>query len=176
MFLNLVLLDNHSTDNTISIAKLYHNVKIFTSDFLGMGKVRNLAMSYAKYDWVLFLDCDEVLNTEIKKYLLTIRLICGNIYKLRRLNYYDNYLLQSSSWENDWIPRLFNRHDTKFIQNEVHDTLIDKDLNIVRIKFGVIYHFPYENINGLINKMQFYSSLYAKQHFNKKKPKLYSNR
>jgi len=37
-----------------------------------------------------------------------------------------------------------------------------------------MYHFPYNQVSQLIDKMQFYSTLYAKQYFNKKQPKLYT--
>jgi len=173
-FTEVILLDNHSTDNTIAIAKKYANVKIFTSDFLGMGRLRNLAASFASNDWVFFVDCDEVLTPELVDYLLAVKQFDNNtVYQVRRLNYYANYRLCSSSWDNDWILRLFNRHSTQFTENQVHESIAVNNLKTARIDIGSIYHFPYYQVNGLIDKMQFYSSLYAKQFYLCKRPRLF---
>ncbi len=171
-FDDVVLLDNYSTDNTLEIAKQFSNVRIFQCEFQGMGKVRNLAASYAKNDWILFVDCDEVLEQELVNILLTFPFEQGNIYNIYRKNYYDGRLVETSSWGNDWIKRLYNRNDTKFAENQVHDNFID-DLPNIRIDGGSMIHFPYEQVSQLIDKMQFYSTLYAKQHHHKKHPKLW---
>ncbi|MFN8770360.1 MAG: glycosyltransferase family 2 protein [Neisseriaceae bacterium] len=169
-FDNVVLLDNYSTDDTIKIAKEYPNVEIHTSEFLGMGKVRNLAASFVKYDWILFVDCDEVLSRELVNYLLDFTFEQKTIYEVRRYNFYNNYKLESSAWENDWVLRICNRNETQFAEHEVHESIKKEQMQIKRIERGGIYHFPYENVSGLINKMQLYSSLYAKQFVAKKKP------
>ncbi|RTK94621.1 MAG: glycosyltransferase family 2 protein [Neisseriaceae bacterium] len=171
-FADVVLLDNYSTDKTIEIAKKFSNVRVYQSEFNGMGNVRNLAASYASNDWLLFVDCDEVLSPELVDVLLNYKFTRGNIYNIYRKNYYDGKLVESSSWGNDWIKRLYNRQDTKFADNHVHDSFDDKLTN-VKIIGGSMIHFPYENVSQLINKMQFYSTLYANQHFGKKKPKLW---
>ncbi len=173
-FDDVVILDNHSTDDTLEIANKYTNVRIFHSDFLGMGRVRNLAASYTKYDWVFFVDCDEVVSSELVSHLLNMSFEKNCVYKIYRNNFYDGYKVKTSSWGNDWILRLYNKTETKFIENEVHDSFILDNMQTKKIVGGFIYHFPYDNVSQLVDKMQFYSALYAKQHFGKKKPKLYS--
>jgi glycosyltransferase involved in cell wall biosynthesis len=168
-FNDVVLLDNYSTDNTIAIAKQFTNVRIFEHEFCGMGKVRNLAASYAKNDWVFFVDCDEIVSPQLTEVLLTTQFETGNIYRILRKNYYDGFLIDSSSWGDDWILRLYNKTETKFEENEVHDSFVPNHLKHTKLEGGFLYHFPYNNVNKLIDKMQFYSTLYAKQHFKKKK-------
>lgn len=172
-FEDVVLLDNYSTDNTVTIAKEFPNVRVYDAPFEGMGKARNLIASYAKYDWVLFVDCDEVLDSSLVEILLNYKFDRGFIYSIYRRNYYDGKLIESSSWGNDWIKRLYNRNDTRFAENQVHDNFID-NLSNIRIKGGFMIHFPYEKISQLIDKMQFYSTLYAEQHYGRKKPKLWT--
>lgn len=171
-FSDVVLLDNYSTDSTLEVARQFSNVRIFQCKFEGMGKVRNLVASYARNDWLLFVDCDEVLEPELVDVLLSYNFQRGNIYSIYRKNYYDGVLLETSSWGNDWIKRLYNRNDTRFAENQVHDNFIDKLPN-VDIKGGSMIHYPYEQVSQLIDKMQFYSALYAKQHHNKKHPTLW---
>lgn len=173
-FEDVVLLDNYSIDKTLEIAKLYSNVRIFEHEFCGMGKVRNIAASFAKYDWVFFVDCDEIINPELVNTLLSTKFEDGYIYRIFRQNYYAGLRVSTSSWGNDWILRLYNRQQTRFEENQVHDSFIKNGIEEKKLIGGYIYHFPYDEVSQLINKMQFYSTLYAKQHFGLKKPKLYS--
>ena len=171
-FSDVVLLDNFSTDRTLEIARQYSNVRIFEHEFCGMGRVRNMAADFAKNDWVLFVDCDEVLHPTLVDTLLNTKFKPGNLYLIRRRNYYANRFVDTSSWGNDWVKRLYNRNDTSFALNEVHDSFVKNNLRLQKIKVGFMYHFPYNQVSQLIDKMQFYSRLYAKQHFNKKRPHL----
>jgi glycosyltransferase involved in cell wall biosynthesis len=171
-FDDVVLLDNYSTDNSLQIAQKFSNVRIYQCDFQGMGKVRNLVASYAKYDWVFFVDCDEVLSSELVNNLLTYPWQNGNIYQIYRYNYYHGKLVTSSSWENDLVRRIYNRRETSYSEVEVHESVISNNLNILTLD-GWIYHFPYQNVEQLISKMQLYSNWYAKQYHGKKKPKLW---
>ncbi len=160
-FDDIVLLDNYSTDNTIAIAQKYHNVRIFYSVYLGMGALRNLAFSYAKYDWGLFVDCDEIFSCELTEYLLSMQLLSGNIYSILRDNYYNNYKVTTSGWNNDWVLRIYNRQETQYNDNKIHESIERKNLHIVKITAGKISHFPYVNSNELIIKLQNYSTQYA---------------
>lgn len=59
------LLDSGSEDRTIEIAKSY-GLKISYNPFESFGKQRNFALDNidVKYDWILFLDADEVCTPE----------------------------------------------------------------------------------------------------------------
>lgn len=173
-FDDIVLLDNYSTDNTLKIAKSYPKVRVFQEEFTGMGNVRNLAASFALNEWVFFVDCDEIVSSELAETLLNTDFQNGCVYRILRKNYYDNKYIATSSWENDWILRLYNRREIEFAKNQVHDSFEKNNLKEIKLKGGHLYHFPYDKINQLIDKMQFYSTLYANQHFGRKKVRLYA--
>jgi len=65
------VLDSGSTDNTINIAKRY-GASISTNKFISFGRQRNFALETMdiKYNWILFLDADEIVTPEFKKDLL----------------------------------------------------------------------------------------------------------
>ena len=67
-FGEIVLLDNNSTDKTLQIAQefnaIYKNLRIEKSEFIGFGALKNLCVSYAKNEWILSIDSDEVLENE----------------------------------------------------------------------------------------------------------------
>lgn len=59
----IILVDTGSKDETISIAKNF-DAKIITSPWKNDFSLhRNEAISHASCDWILFLDCDEVLHS-----------------------------------------------------------------------------------------------------------------
>lgn len=68
----IILVDTGSTDRTIEIA-LSHGAKVYhhpwEEDF---SKHRNQSMSYAKSDWILVIDADEVLDPDSGKKMLEI--------------------------------------------------------------------------------------------------------
>ncbi|WP_295719207.1 glycosyltransferase family 2 protein [Mucilaginibacter sp.] len=66
------VLDSLSTDKTCEIAKSY-GAKLSVNAFESFGKQRNFALENIKikYDWILFLDADEVATSEFKKAVLT---------------------------------------------------------------------------------------------------------
>lgn len=67
-FDEIILLDNQSNDDTLKIAlsfkESFPNLHIHTSEFIGFGALKNLAISYAKNDWILLIDADEVLEQD----------------------------------------------------------------------------------------------------------------
>jgi glycosyltransferase involved in cell wall biosynthesis len=172
-FSDIVVFDNYSTDKTLEIAAKYSNVNIVQHEFCGMGTVRNLAMAHAKHDWVLFIDCDEVLHPDLTNYLLHFDFILGTVYSFLRRNYYANTWVNSSAWENDWVVRLYNRNETSYSEVQVHEGVILNNLKLVQINNSFIYHFPYNKISQLIDKMQLYSTWYAKQNYPHKRPNIY---
>lgn len=172
-FNDIVVFDNYSTDKTLEIATKYSNVNIIQHEFCGMGKVRNLAAEHAKNAWILFVDCDEVVHPDLVDTLLSYRFSLGTVYSVLRHNFYSNMWVDSSAWENDWVVRVYNRHETKYTEARVHEGVIQDKLILKQIKPGFIYHFPYNSVSGLIDKMQTYSSWYANGHYPNKKPALW---
>jgi glycosyltransferase involved in cell wall biosynthesis len=61
------VLDSGSTDNTVPIAEGFGAI-ISQNPFESFGKQRNFALDNLclKYDWILFLDADEVVTSEFK--------------------------------------------------------------------------------------------------------------
>ena len=173
-FDEIILLDNYSTDNSIKIASKFKNIKIYQCVFDGMAKVRNKALNYATNDWVFFIDCDEILEPQLVETILNFKFKDKHIYSIYRKNYYNNLLINASSWGNDWVTRIFNKNDNSYDESFLVHESIANNCAAEKIKNGCILHFPYENVSQLIDKMQRYSCLYAQQYISKKKPKLYT--
>ncbi|MBU6447121.1 MAG: glycosyltransferase family 2 protein, partial [Verrucomicrobia bacterium] len=74
IFDEVIVLDNGSTDDTLQIAEGFPNVKVHTFPFIGFGPLRNEAAQFAKNDWILVLDSDEVLSPELMAELKGLQL------------------------------------------------------------------------------------------------------
>ena len=165
-FDEIILLDNQSSDDTLKIANEFKNkfgnLKIYSSEFIGFGPLKNLAISYASNDWIFSIDSDEVLELSALKELENLELNPNTIYAMPRKNLYKGEWIKACGWHPDFVLRLFNKTKTKFNSNFVHESLEVGNLNVVKLKNG-LRHYAYDNISVLIDKMQKYSTLWAKQ-------------
>ena len=165
-FEDVVVYDNGSTDGTLEILKSYANVNVIQGDFLGFGPTKNRAVSFAKNDWVLSLDADEVLSNEFVTNLMNIDLDENSIYTILRENYYKDVHVKHC-WGNDVIVRVFNRQKTLFTDEKVHEKVIEKGFNTLPIE-GAVRHYPYSTITDFIIKLDRYSTIFANDNAKKK--------
>jgi len=169
-FDEVLLLDNGSTDRTFEIAERFTNVSYYKYDFIGFGPMKNLAARLAQNNWIFSIDSDEVADSEL---IAAIRKAVAenkeqNIFSLSRLNHYNGRLIKACGWYPDIIPRLYHRRFTRFSDRQVHESLIlPPDANVRPLE-GRLKHYSFENAEGLIQKMQQYSSLYAEENRYKK--------
>ncbi|HIV48621.1 MAG TPA: glycosyltransferase [Candidatus Helicobacter avicola] len=190
-FDEIILLDNGSSDDTLTIARefnaLYGNLVIHTSEFIGFGALKNLAVSYARNDWILSIDSDEVLESttlmRLKELFGTLdskdldsknpktpqtpTLPPNTLYALPRKNLYNGEWIKACGWYPDFVTRVFHKGYTHFNDNIVHESIIlPKDARLVRLDSG-LKHYAYDNITHLLHKLQTYSSLWAEQNTHK---------
>ena len=165
-FTDIVIFNNGSTDNTEDIALNYPNVNLVQGEFIGFGPSKNKAAGFAKNDWILSLDADEVLSKNFIQNLQQTTLDKNCIYSILRENFYQSTKIKHC-WGKDIIPRIYNRNNTAFTDKEVHESIIAEGLHTQAIN-GVIKHYPYTTISDFIIKLDRYSTLYAKDNAGKK--------
>lgn len=161
-FEDVVVYDNGSNDDSIKIAMQFSNVKVINGEFMGFGPTKNRAIEHALHDWILSLDCDEVLTEELVEEIRTLPLQNNKIYSIYRKNFYKDYPM-NHCWGNDLLVRLFNRTVTQFNENKVHEEVIKHDITPIVLK-NHFHHYPYYNISQFIQKLDHYSEEYAYQY------------
>ncbi len=168
-FDEIILLDNNSTDSTLEIAKTFNknfkNLKIYSSKFIGFGSLKNLAISKASNEWILSIDSDEVLEPTTIEEIKNLKLEKNVIYALSRKNLYNGEWIKACGWYPDYVNRIFNKNFTKFNDNFVHESvIIPQKSKIIKLK-NPLKHYTTNNIESIINKMNYYTSFSAKEKF-----------
>jgi glycosyltransferase involved in cell wall biosynthesis len=168
-FKEVILLDTGSTDQTLSIAQKFPNVKVMHAPFEGFGKTHNVATSFASYDWILSLDSDEILSQDLISELHGKTLDPNCVYAIRRRNFlYGKEMKTCSGWHPDWIVRLYHRKNTCFDEAKVHEKIIQGSLRKEHLQH-TMSHVPYRCISQFLQKMQSYTDLFAKQYQGRKR-------
>lgn len=166
-FDEIILLDNGSTDRTLQIAQefnaTYKNLRVKQSEFIGFGALKNLCVSFAKNEWILSLDSDEVLESSALHEINALNLEPNQIYALPRKNLYNGEWIKACGWYPDFVWRIFNKNFTRFNDNAVHESvMIPTNAQKIHLK-GAIKHYAFANIDSIIAKMNRYTSQSAQE-------------
>lgn len=157
-FSEIILYLNDSRDATEAIANKYKNVKVVKGEFIGFGPSKNRAAKYAKNQWILSLDSDEVLNANIIE-----EIIAQKYDKKERLFVFkrENYFLGAKTVSRDNIVRLYHTQYTKLNENLVHEkVIVPADAHVVKLQHAFKHH-NITDINQMLSKMIKYTDLGA---------------
>ena len=164
----MIVLDNGSSDATMEIAQEFSNVTIYKHNFIGFGPLKKLAVSYARNEWILSIDSDEIFSEALVEEISNLKLDKDNVYSILRDNYYNKKLVKCCGWDNDYVERLFNKRVVNFNDKQVHESLdITPSIKIKKLN-NSFKHYTFDSADQLLSKMNSYAKLYAKEHKNLK--------
>jgi len=158
----IIVLDTGSTDASKEIAKSFANTRLYEHSFSGFGAARLLAMEYASFPWVLSIDSDEILSQKALEELLAKKLTLTKVYSFPFHNYFNGRFIQCCGWYPDRHIRLFPKDKARFSSDFVHEKVLYEGLEEEKLS-SPIEHYSYGQISDFLDKMQRYSSLFAKQ-------------
>lgn len=161
---DVLVYDNGSTDDTITIAARYPNVRVHKGAWLGFGKTKQAATLLAKHDWVLSLDADEALDQQLQQQLATLQLNNEKVaYKLQYKNFLGSKHIRWGEWGFDAHIRLFNRRHITWNDAPVHEELwIPKETTIQKLS-GSVLHRTVKDTATYSNKVVKYALLNAEK-------------
>ena len=170
-FEDVIIYDNGSTDKTLEIVKSFP-VNLIQGNWEGFGKTKNKANSFAKYDWILSLDADEILDAELKNELLNLTEENEKaVYKIRFKNFLGDQWIRFGEWGYDKHIRLFNRKQVSWDSAEVHEQLVFPHDVVIKQLNGHLLHYTMKNEEDYKTKMTNYALLNAEKYFRQgKKP------
>ncbi len=181
----VVVIDSNSTDTTCDIARQFGAVVSQPADWPGFGPQKQRALDLATCDWVLSLDADERVTSELAQ---EIRQVLMNdaqavtaakvseaasstqaqaAYQMPRLSWYCGKFIRHSGWQPDHVLRLFPRTQARFSDDLVHERVIS-DLPLKTLRNHLL-HYSYLNFSQVLSKTDAYSTASAQQAFAKGK-------
>ncbi len=163
----IILVDCGSQDKTLEIAKSY-GVKPIHNDWPGYAKQKQFAMQQCKNDWVFNLDADEEITPELANKIGKI--ISQEQYTSIRCARKDVFIGKPPP---NWTKkannlRCYRKSCAKFDPKQlVHESarVTGKEIEIGQF----LIHYGYDDIHLLTDKKNSYSSLKAKEKFNRGK-------
>ncbi|MEO8512746.1 MAG: glycosyltransferase family 2 protein [Ignavibacteria bacterium] len=163
----IVIIDSNSKDNTKEIASAYTD-KIFLSDSDVFSEKRIMSFDKCSNDWILFLDADERLTTELQEELKLLTQTDGtNGFRINRRNYYFGQWLKHSGVYPDKHIRIFNKQNAVITPRIIHEGVEVKG-NAGELK-GEMIHYSFRDMTHMIDKINLYSTLEAREKFENNK-------
>ena len=159
----IIILDSGSDDETESIA-LKHKARFIHQDWLGYGPQKQKAVGLAKNDWVLCLDADERVSSELATAILAELASPGHqAYQFARCNRFMGIWLRHGEGYPDLSIRLFNRNVAEWSDALVHEAVQSK-VTPGTLE-GDLLHDSAMSLQRYLEKQNLYTSLQAEQMF-----------
>lgn len=157
----IIVGDSASTDETVQICRDF-GCQVFTPEWGGFGRTKQLCVERARNDWIFSIDADEVVSDRLKKAILAFKPEPGVAgFTIKRKSFYLGRQIRYSGWQDDAPLRLFNKNSCRFSEDIVHEKVLTtagtESLN------GFLFHYTYPDISTHLVKMIRYASLGAEK-------------
>ena len=163
----IVVVDSGSTDRTVDIAKEYTS-KVFFNEWPGYAKQKAFAMSLCENEWVLNLDADEeLLEPLVKRFAEVIEADeYTSVRSLRNDVFIDQIFSPLTKKPNS--RRLYKKSLATFDTSRLAHESADIEGKELFVK-EVFHHYGYNEIIPIVDKNNLYSTLKAREKFDKGK-------
>jgi glycosyltransferase involved in cell wall biosynthesis len=163
----IIVVDYASTDGTSDIARSLGAVVLVTTDWPGFGIQKNRALELAQHPWVLSLDADERVPTELAKQIRQVVMQdTGIAFEIPRLTQFCGHWIRHCGWTPDYVLRLFRRGSARFSDDLVHERVVVKQGVAGRLAVPLL-HYSYPTPSHYWRKLEHYSQAWAQQRFAK---------
>ena len=155
----IVVVDSQSEDNTVLLAKGFTD-KVYTKPFENFSAQKNFAISKTNHDWILSVDADERVSTELAKEIKDVLEYKNSAFSVPRINYLFGRKMRYGANHHDHPIRLFHKKYAEF-EGIIHEQLK------VKGKVGALtqplLHYSTPSINEYMRKLNQYTDLEAER-------------
>jgi len=163
----IIVVDSLSTDKTKEIC-LEFGVRFVEQKFLGYIEQKNYALSLSRFDFVLSVDADEALDSQLQKEILKVKShFAFDAYEFNRLTMYNGHWVRHCGWYPDKKLRLVKKEKAHWGGTNPHDALIvDGMLGYIP---GDLLHYSYDSISSHVLQTNKFSTIEAQSLFKRGK-------
>lgn len=162
----IIVIDDYSEDKTVEKIKALNKKQIHIFQrHLGdnFSEQRNFGLEKCKNEWILFLDADEEITSELKDEIQEAVSITKESIKgifLKRRDFFKGKELKHGEWGNIKLMRLARKDSGKW-KGSIHETW--KISGEVTVLQNFLYHYPHQSLTQFLNELNFYTSLRARE-------------
>jgi glycosyltransferase involved in cell wall biosynthesis len=158
---DIIIVDNDSTDQTLNIS-IENGCRVYQKNWDGYGANKNKGIAFARYNWILSIDADEIPDTALLTSITELKLDDNNmVYDIPFKAYYGDKPINFGNWGRDHHIRLFNRTRVKWSEPPVHEILIlPQNVRVKKLK-GHLHHYSVKNAREHEAKIIHYAQLSA---------------
>jgi glycosyltransferase involved in cell wall biosynthesis len=158
----IVVVDSHSTDDTVAIARRYTDRAIVRA-WAGYIDQKNYAASIASHDWILSLDADERVTPALAEEIRTIMAAPPreSAFRIPRVTWHLGRWIRTTDWYPDFQLRLYDRRSAQWTGQYVHEAVTVRG-EIGRLR-GELQHYAYRDISDHLETIDRYTTYAARQ-------------
>ena len=159
---DVVVVDSGSTDDTVAIARRYTD-RVTSREWEGYGAQKNYATGLAAHDWVLSLDADERISSELTQEIDAVMRGGPPVqgYRIPRTTRYLGRWIRSTDWYPDHQLRLYDRRVARWSTRHVHESVSVKG-RVGKLRAEIL-HYAYRGLSHHLATIDRYTALSVKQ-------------
>jgi glycosyltransferase involved in cell wall biosynthesis len=158
----IVVVDSHSTDDTVPVAR-QHTDRVVVRDWPGYIDQKNYAASIASHDWILSLDADERVTPELASEIQRVMTSepTDAAFRIPRVTFHLGRWIRTTDWYPDFQVRLYDRRRARWTGRYVHEA-VTVDGALGRLS-GELQHYAYRDIADHLETIDRYTTYAARQ-------------
>lgn len=156
----VVVVDAFSDDRTWELARS-GGARVISRKWDGFASQKQFAIDQAKGDWILLVDADEEVTSELGREITEIARGSPreNGFRLRRQNQFLGRWIRYGPWASDFQVRLFRRAEGRIARRPVHEgVLVEGKLGTLK---NPLNHFTHQTLSQSIERLNRYTTLEA---------------
>ena len=165
----IVVVDAESTDDTVAIARRFTD-RVYVRPWSGYVDQKNHAASLATHDWIFSLDADERVPSALASSIRALMAAAPNEhgYRMPRVSFYLGRWMRTTDMYPDYQLRLYDRRHAHWDGMHVHESVTVTDGKVGYLEHE-LQHYPYKDLSEHLIRMDRYTTLAARQMFEKGK-------
>lgn len=152
----VVVVDSGSTDRTAEIVRSFSKARLVVRKFDTFKNQKNFAVDECRNDWILSLDADEVLPSQLRADIEDLQFDTAG-YKIRRINFLADHQIRYGNWNPDYALRLFDRSQCRWGGTNPHESIVTSG-KVKKLKSPFL-HYSYETREEYIERSNKYASM-----------------
>jgi len=160
----ILVADSGSDDGTLELVRAMGDCRLVEREYRTSGDFKNWAIPQATHPWVMILDADERLTTELVEEINVLLKTSPRFdgYWIHRDNHLMGHRVRYTDWNRDRVLRLFRRDKGRYFGNSDHGE-VQLSTGKSGTLIGRLEHYTFWSWAHWIRKCDRYTQLQAQQ-------------